>query len=273
MPQGKHNLPKTASHSCIAAGKHSLHTESMQTIGELLKKARTGRGMSQDSLGQALGVSRQAVGQWESGTTAPTLENLVAAFSVLGADLPEAIRAAAETTHPELLRRLPSVDRPVKPNRKVFRGTGPIVETQHHVVRDFSGPRPFGDLPNDVPVVKTVAAEGYFLMNGDVVDSVRRPPGALGTSSLYAFYVVGDAMSPRYDDGDLVYVNEAKPPKPGDYVVAETSDGHCWLKRLAQRSGDVLVVEQFNPPSRVELKVQDMSRLHRVVPWNELLGI
>lgn len=36
-------------------------------IGETIYRLRTGRGMSQDALADALGVSRQSVSKWENG--------------------------------------------------------------------------------------------------------------------------------------------------------------------------------------------------------------
>lgn len=45
---------------------------------ERLYRLRRERGMSQEELGHALGVSRQAVQKWEAGTSRPDLDNLTA---------------------------------------------------------------------------------------------------------------------------------------------------------------------------------------------------
>jgi transcriptional regulator with XRE-family HTH domain len=46
-------------------------------IGQRLSELRRGRGLSQEALADALGVSRQAVGKWESGQALPELGKLV----------------------------------------------------------------------------------------------------------------------------------------------------------------------------------------------------
>ena len=49
-----------------------------QTLGRRIQEARKAAGLSQESLGERLGVSRQAVSKWESDASVPDLENLIA---------------------------------------------------------------------------------------------------------------------------------------------------------------------------------------------------
>lgn len=46
-------------------------------IGDRIREAREAVNLTQSQLSRELGVTRQAVGQWESGVTVPDLENLV----------------------------------------------------------------------------------------------------------------------------------------------------------------------------------------------------
>jgi len=48
------------------------------TLGQRIQKLRKQRGMSQESLGDALGVSRQAVSKWEGDNGIPELDTLIA---------------------------------------------------------------------------------------------------------------------------------------------------------------------------------------------------
>ena len=48
------------------------------TLGQRIQALRKGRGLSQEALGEALGISRQAVSKWEGDVTTPELEKLVA---------------------------------------------------------------------------------------------------------------------------------------------------------------------------------------------------
>lgn len=44
--------------------------------GEYLKKLRTEKGLSQDALGEVLGISRQSVSKWEQGNSTPDIDNI-----------------------------------------------------------------------------------------------------------------------------------------------------------------------------------------------------
>ena len=54
------------------------------TLGQNLQAARKAKGLSQESLAEQIGVSRQALGKWEKDTALPGLDNLQAAAQVLG---------------------------------------------------------------------------------------------------------------------------------------------------------------------------------------------
>ena len=48
------------------------------TLGQRIQELRKQRGMSQEALGDALGVSRQAVSKWEGDNGIPELDTLIA---------------------------------------------------------------------------------------------------------------------------------------------------------------------------------------------------
>lgn len=50
----------------------------MKHIGKNIKKHRTAMGMTQDQLAEKLNVTRQAVSNWETGKTQPSIETLTA---------------------------------------------------------------------------------------------------------------------------------------------------------------------------------------------------
>ena len=54
------------------------------TLGQNLQAARKAKGLSQETLAEQIGVSRQALGKWEKDTALPGLDNLQAASQVLG---------------------------------------------------------------------------------------------------------------------------------------------------------------------------------------------
>ena len=48
------------------------------TLGEKIKEQRTAHGLSQETLAETMGVSRQAVTKWEADQSAPSSEKLIA---------------------------------------------------------------------------------------------------------------------------------------------------------------------------------------------------
>ena len=54
------------------------------SLAEALKAQRTSRGMTQEQVAEAVGVSRQAVSKWESGASDPSTANLIALAKLYG---------------------------------------------------------------------------------------------------------------------------------------------------------------------------------------------
>ncbi len=54
------------------------------TLGERIQQARKDKNLSQEALGDALGVSRQAVSKWESDITIPEIDKLIAMSRLFG---------------------------------------------------------------------------------------------------------------------------------------------------------------------------------------------
>ena len=54
------------------------------TLGEQIQSLRKAAGLSQEELGDKLGVARQSVSKWESDTTIPELDKLIAMSRLFG---------------------------------------------------------------------------------------------------------------------------------------------------------------------------------------------
>lgn len=122
--------------------------------------------------------------------------------------------------------------------------------------------------------------ESDFHLNGETVDFVPKPPGLQNAKDIYALYVANDSMYPRFSSGEVFYVNPHRVPSIGDDVVIELipdtegdSAGPGYLKRLKHRSPGKIIVEQFNPPREIEFASDAVKLIHRVVPWQEALGL
>lgn len=62
------------------------------TIGKRISAGRKALGLSQEALGERLGVSRQAVSKWENGTSDPSTSNLLALAKLYGVSAEELLR-------------------------------------------------------------------------------------------------------------------------------------------------------------------------------------
>lgn len=64
----------------------------MSELGERIHIAREMRGMSQDAVALAIGVTREAIAQWETGVKQPRLRNLISLADCLAVDVGWLIR-------------------------------------------------------------------------------------------------------------------------------------------------------------------------------------
>ncbi|KRN98891.1 helix-turn-helix domain-containing protein [Companilactobacillus kimchiensis] len=62
------------------------------SIGDQLQKQRKLHDMSQETLANKLGISRQAISRWENGATLPSFSNLMAISDLFNISLDELIR-------------------------------------------------------------------------------------------------------------------------------------------------------------------------------------
>ena len=63
-----------------------------QSLGETIKSKRSSLGMTQEYVAENLGVSRQAVSKWESGTSEPSTSNLIAMAKLFVVSIEELLR-------------------------------------------------------------------------------------------------------------------------------------------------------------------------------------
>lgn len=137
--------------------------------------------------------------------------------------------------------------------------------------------------PRDVPVLGTAVGggdeDGDFRFNGETIDYAPRPPGIANRKDVYCLYVENDSMYPRFDPGVRLYVDPHRPARAGDDVVVELvgagegEPGKGFIKRLVRKTPGRVILEQFNPPKQLEFDAQEVKSLHRVIPYDELLGV
>lgn len=111
--------------------------------------------------------------------------------------------------------------------------------------------------------------DGEFLMNGTVLYEVMAPPVISHISDAYAVAVSGESMSPRYEDGEICFVDPRRRVKKGDYVIAQIrieEDGPllAYVKKFVRHNAAELVLEQFNPPKELRFAAQTVHTVHYI---------
>ena len=189
------------------------------SFGEQLRRRREELGISRAELADRLGVSRSAVGNYETGVSAPKEEILLQLFDALQVDPNYLYQDSFHTTGfsctreeqrlLEKLRRLSLTGR----------------QTVHTLVNalgswqeEMEALRPAEAEPRIIPLYRSPAAAGFaapvfgedyepLAVTGDV------PPGA-----ELAVRIQGDSMAPWIADGSVVYVNH-DPLSAGDVGI------------------------------------------------------
>lgn len=119
--------------------------------------------------------------------------------------------------------------------------------------------------------------EAAFEMNGQVIDRVKRPIGILDRKNVYALRVTNTSMWPRFRHGVRVYI-EDRPPAIEDHVVIELKPiedgrpGKSFIKLLTAIDARKVMVEQYNPRGILEFGRNEIKKIWRVIPDEELRG-
>ncbi|MEY4376778.1 MAG: hypothetical protein RJB26_1328, partial [Pseudomonadota bacterium] len=133
-------------------------------------------------------------------------------------------------------------------------------------------------MAKDVPVLGTASGgNGMVMMRGDAIDHVRRPPSLNGRTDVFALYIEDVSMVPAFSPGDLVFV-ERRRPRVGDHAIIEYQDGpdaeiRVIIKKLAAVTSKAMRFQQYNPDRVLEIPVQHIVRMQRVMTMSDLFSV
>lgn len=104
-------------------------------------------------------------------------------------------------------------------------------------------------------------------MNGNALFDVLCPPQLSEISGAYAVSISGDSMYPRYEDGEIAFVDPTRRVKKGDYVVAqivvdEYGPPQAYVKKFIRHNSSELVLEQFNPAKELHFPHERVVSVH-----------
>lgn len=188
------------------------------SFGEQMRRRREELGMSRSELAQRLGVSVSAVGNYETGVSAPKEEVLLRLFNALEADPNYLYRGSylyqsGPDTDEErrLLTKYRALPLAGRQTVHTLLDALTVMTDQMRQTAPAAEPRtiPIYTSPSAAGFAAPVFGEDYDLLTvtGDV------PPGA-----ELAVRIQGDSMSPLIADGSVVYVNH-DPLQNGDVGI------------------------------------------------------
>lgn len=170
-------------------------------LADSLKRLRKDKKISQTALAEALGVTQQAVGKWETGRSSPDPQTLVRLAEYFG--------VTADTL--------------------LGMGSLPLGKVRPYVAA----------AEVQIPVVGTVRA-GYGALAfeedfGTEAASVRDP------ENYFYLVVRGNSMEPRIQSGDLALVRRQSNLEDGDLGVVVYGEGEGTLKRFLRKGNAVVL--------------------------------
>lgn len=125
-----------------------------------------------------------------------------------------------------------------------------------------------------VPVLGKIGAGGEVMFaydsdNEEGLPTVPRPP--LVSGRLMALEVVGSSMLPKYESGDIVYVQRdhegVLPTSIGKYCAVRTADGGTFLKILALGTQpERYILRSLNAEDMIDVQVSWAAPVLFVMP-------
>jgi transcriptional regulator with XRE-family HTH domain len=160
----------------------------MSDMGRMIREARKAHSKSQSDIADALGVSVQAVSQWETGKTVPTSKNLIDLSKILD------LKGALYTVDTALLfAKNPMVKAPLVPWRDV--NDWPSIDEYFDWEKDDGFPS------------EKITPQRYY-------DVHWKPVGEVFALEMGPAW----GLEP-FEKGDVIIIDTGRQPESGDYVV------------------------------------------------------
>lgn len=204
-----------------------------------LAEMRRRAALTQDQLAERAGTVRSQIVKLERGERRLTIDWMIRLARAIGCEPSDLMPEAAVA---------PAAGRPG--------GRGPAPWT--------AGAPPARDLP--VCGAARGGANALFVDQGRPLEHVHRPAQLAGVGNAFAVYAVGDSMEPKFQAGDLLFLNPNLPPVKGCFVVVELGAHEAYVKQFVRQSDEGVTLREFNPqPREFQVAAAAVKAIYRVV--------
>ena len=213
------------------------------SFGEQMRRRREELGLTRQELAERLGVSVSAVGNYETGVSAPKENVLLRLFDALETDPNYLYRSSYRggRQHTDEERRLLAKYRALPLSGRQTVCT--LVDALTEMTDDLCRTAPSGE-QRVIPLYTSPAAAGFaapvFGEDIDYIPVTEEVPQA----AEFALCISGDSMMPYIADGSVVYVNR-EPLQTGDVGIF-CVDGGMFCKQYDQDDGGIVHLYSLN---------------------------
>ncbi len=130
-----------------------------------------------------------------------------------------------------------------------------------HVIREVQ----YG--PDTVPVYGAAngSSEALVLNFDEPIGEVAKHPNQTGMQKAFAVYTHGNSMSPRYRDGELVYVAANRRPTKGQDCIVEMENGESFIKEFIKTTDKEIICGQLFPQKEWKRPLSGIRAIHAIV--------
>lgn len=237
-----------------------------------LKDLRKSRGMSQQSLGDVLGVSANTVRAWEQGAKKPSMDALIALSDEFGISMDSLVGRNTESSAPDpelwkLTERYRQLDRFGKT------AVEEICRIEWERVRKESTPKivPLERPSRMLPVYDMPSAAGVNVPMDNDQYEMMAVEDDIPSRAQFGVRIQGESMMPYIGDGDIVYVDPSATLRVGDVGIFAV-DGAVYCKIYYLDGEGNLTLVSANPDLQEANIYVDRTSGQEVHTFGKVLG-
>ncbi|MFM0630738.1 helix-turn-helix domain-containing protein [Paraburkholderia xenovorans] len=201
-------------------------------LKDWIRAARKAAGLTQEQLGERLGLTKGNVSAWENARHEPSYAQLQQIADLSGMGLPNVEHnhtpgiddASISAPKNGLIQDLPTRGK----NR--ISGETSTEPDDANVSQALKGHREIPILTLEQASKMAATVDPHTLAEGLGTVTTYREVSA----AAFAIPIKGPSMLPRFEDGDVVIIDPARPPKPGKFVLAGTHAGDAVFRKYRE---------------------------------------